>query len=79
MSLKVLSMGRNKITVLPNYIGLMPNLTILKLHHNPIVYPPKHLLAREEGATDDELWLEDIKKFLRQGAQKMLGTGSESR
>lgn len=55
----------------------MPNLTILKLHHNPIVFPPKDLLAKDD-ATDDEVWLEEVKRFLRQHAEKM-GTGSESR
>jgi hypothetical protein len=70
-------MGKNKITVLPNYIGAMPNLTILKLHHNPIVFPPQDLLTKDD-ATDDEAWLEVIKRFLRQHAEKV-GTGSESR
>ncbi|KAL7275971.1 RAM signaling network component [Rhizina undulata] len=68
ISLKVLSMSKNKINILPTYICEMNDLKILKLDHNPIVFPPKEIL---EGAEPDrDVWLGNVKKFLRQHAER---------
>ncbi|KAG0639569.1 RAM signaling pathway protein-domain-containing protein [Tuber brumale] len=79
MSLKVLSMSKNKINVLPTYIGDMNELKILKLDHNPILFPPKDVL--ENGEADRDTWLEAVKRFLKNHAERSnpaLDTGSGS-
>ncbi|KAI5778241.1 RAM signaling pathway protein-domain-containing protein [Geopyxis carbonaria] len=68
MSLKVLSMSKNKINILPTYIGDMKELKILKLDHNPIVFPPKEIYEKEES--DRDAWLDGVKRFLRQHAER---------
>lgn len=68
LELKVLSMSKNRIGVLPSYIGDMNELKILKLDHNPILFPPKDVLENEEA--DKDAWLENVKRFLKQHAEK---------
>ncbi|KAF3936457.1 hypothetical protein ABW19_dt0206645 [Dactylella cylindrospora] len=68
MKLKVLSISKNRIHALPNYISQMDELKILKVDSNPIIYPPPHVWQfDEEGDADKDLWLEELKRFLRQG------------
>lgn len=73
-------MSKNKINVLPTYIGDMNELKILKLDHNPILFPPKEVLENEEA--DRDAWLENVKRFLKQQTEKSnasLDTESGSR
>jgi Leucine-rich repeat (LRR) protein len=75
-------MSKNKINVLPTYIGDMNELKILKLDHNPIVFPPKDVLLLESEEVDRDAWLENVKRFLKQHAERsnnQLDTESGSR
>ena len=61
-------MSKNKINVIPTYIGDMSDLKVLTLDHNPITFPPKEIWDTEE--TNKETWLDGVKKFLRQHAER---------
>lgn len=61
-------MSKNKINSLPTYIGDMNELKILKVDHNPITFPPREIWDTEE--TDRDAWLDGVKKFLRQHAER---------
>ncbi|KAH8151123.1 uncharacterized protein LAJ45_04825 [Morchella importuna] len=73
VNLKVLSMSKNKITTLPAYIGDMHDLKILKLDHNPLSFPPAAVLDLDGEETDRDAWLDNLKRFLRNGS-----SGSEN-
>ncbi|EMR10118.1 hypothetical protein PNEG_01397 [Pneumocystis murina B123] len=64
MFLKVLSISRNKLKVLPIYISKMSNLKILKIDHNPITFPPKEIIHFKGGEKEMLPWLNNIKSFL---------------
>lgn len=66
---QVLSMSKNKINALPTYIADMNDLKILKLDHNPITFPPKAVWEVEDS--DGEMWLDGVKRFLRQHFEKL--------
>ena len=64
-------MSKNKIQILPNYIGSMEDLKILKVDHNPILFPPRAIVeCADDGETDRDIWLEGLKQFLRQHAER---------
>lgn len=64
-------MSKNRLQVLPTYIGDMHDLKILKIDHNPIVFPPKDVLdSAGDGEDFRDMRLEQIKKFLRQHAER---------
>jgi hypothetical protein len=65
-------MSKNKINILPTYIGDMNDLKILKLDHNPITFPPKDIWDSDEK--DKDVWLDGVKKFLRQHAERSNST-----
>lgn len=69
MNLKVLSISKNRIEVLPSYIGHMSELRILKIDHNPVVFPPAEITSYEGGEDDMDIWLMNIKSFLRTHGQ----------
>jgi Leucine-rich repeat (LRR) protein len=60
-------MSKNKITTLPAYIGDMHDLKILKLDHNPLSFPPAAVLDLDGEETDRDAWLDNLKRFLRNG------------
>jgi hypothetical protein len=54
---KVFSISKNRLTRLPCYIAQASNLTVFHVDHNPIEWPPKHLLeplANAENAEDSD-------------------------
>ena len=65
-------MSKNRINALPTYIGDMNDLKVLKLDQNPIAFPPKDVWDSEES--DRDSWLEGVKKFLRQHAERSAST-----
>jgi hypothetical protein len=65
MSLKVLSISKNRIETLPSYIGHMNELRILKIDHNPVVFPPPEVTAHEGGEDSMDEWLVNLKGYLR--------------
>lgn len=66
--------------MLPTYIGLMPELKILKSYHNPIVSPPADIMDHDAvEQAESDAWLEGVKQFLRRHAEKAQGAESESR
>jgi hypothetical protein len=66
-------MSKNKINILPTYIADMKDLRILKVDNNPISFPPKEVWDVSEEA-DRDAWLESVKQFLRQHAERSNST-----
>lgn len=77
-SLKVLSVQKNRIEVLPLCLADMASLQVLKLDGNPIRFPPKEILQPQassppnggfqESEIDDIAVTSQIKRFLKQEA-----------
>jgi hypothetical protein len=61
-------MSKNRLTTLPSYIADMKDLKILKVDHNPLVFPPKEIWDISEP--DKDVWLDGVKRFLRQQAER---------
>lgn len=61
--------------MLPTYIGLMPDLKILKAYHNPIFFPPAAIMEREADDGEPEAWLAGVKQFLKRHEEKMQAAG----
>ncbi|KAJ6264297.1 hypothetical protein Dda_0442 [Drechslerella dactyloides] len=71
IKLKILSISKNRIRILPSYIAQMDELKVLKIDHNPISGLPSDLYELdEEGEVDKEGWLERLKSFLKQSAER---------
>lgn len=73
----MLSLSKNKLSVLPTYIADMKDLKILKLDHNNIVFPPREIWDVEESHKDMPP-IEPIQRFLRQHAEKNATQDTES-
>ena len=77
-SLKVLSVQKNRIEILPLCLADMASLQVLKLDGNPVRFPPKEILQPQASSPpngtlkgneiDDIAVTSQIKKFLRQTA-----------
>lgn len=68
---QVLSISKNLIGQLPTYIGRMQELKILKIDHNPIVFPSRDVLELTgEGEDFRDTRLELIKRYLRNAENK---------
>nr|KAJ3418262.1 hypothetical protein HK105_000129 [Polyrhizophydium stewartii] len=63
MNLRVLSVSRNRISLLPKYVASMSSLQVLKLDQNPFIWPPPRLLQCESEELEKQ-WLEGVKSFL---------------
>lgn len=61
-------MSKNKISVLPTYIADMKELKILKLDHNPIIYPPRDVWDVDDASRDTLVHV--VQQFLRQDLEK---------
>ncbi|KAF8522222.1 RAM signaling pathway protein-domain-containing protein [Hysterangium stoloniferum] len=67
LKLRVFSLSKNRITRLPPYFAKMSNLTVLQVDHNPIEWPPKHILEPLEHPEDTEAataYIEDVKTWM---------------
>lgn len=64
-------MTNNRITVLSNCILEAPNLKILEVEGNPIVFPPKSILKKRKGISDED-WLVEIKDFMAENGKSLL-------
>ncbi|XP_017770295.1 PREDICTED: leucine-rich repeat-containing protein 27-like [Nicrophorus vespilloides] len=56
-SLENVLLQNNKIEMLPNELGLVPNLKVLQLSGNPLIYPPQSVV---------EMGVDDVCIFLKQ-------------
>ena len=53
----------------------MEDLKILKLDHNPIAFPPREILGYEDDTdVEKDVWLEELKHYLRKHAEKPKAT-----
>lgn len=51
-------MSRNRLRRLPNYVAYLTTLRVLKLDHNPVVWPPRDLITFTDAsapADDDDV------------------------
>ncbi|KAI8998149.1 hypothetical protein BC832DRAFT_245324 [Gaertneriomyces semiglobifer] len=64
--LKVLSIARNRITALPTWFG-DTELKVLKLEHNPLIWPPKDVLKCDAG-TDPTEWVAKVRQWVADNA-----------
>ena len=62
-SLQVLSLANNKVTVLSSCVVEAPALKILDVEGNPIMFPPKEVLRKKKGATEED-WLVEVREWL---------------
>ena len=56
-------MTNNRITVLSTSIVEAHNLKILDVEGNPIVFPPKGVVKKKKGVSDEE-WLVELRGWL---------------
>lgn len=55
-------MSRNRIEVIPAYVGDMAQLQFLKIEQNPLTFPPSDIV--DHSGEDMEGWLSRLKAFL---------------
>lgn len=80
-ALKVLAIGRNRITRLPLSLGDLPRLQLLKFDENPLVFPPPEAYAAAKSHVNsskptnpnehETLMTMEIKKYLRKKAKSV--------
>lgn len=64
---KILSVSRNRISRLPTYLSTFHRLTILKLDHNPIQWPPEQVWNSTQDLDEPQTmhsWLSGLKSWL---------------
>ena len=63
-------MSRNRLTSLPAYMSTFNKLTVLKVDHNPIMWPPSDIMELPPDSEDPTVmqgWLANVKRWLEQG------------
>src|ERR1700761_3019491 len=63
-------MSRNRLTSLPAYLSTFYKLTVLKVDHNPIMWPPADIMELPPDSEDPTVmqgWLANVKRWLEQG------------
>jgi len=67
-NIRVLHLGRNQIGALPTYFPKFGALNLLKIEHNPIEWPPPHVLNVAANSTDPLVasrWVKSIQGWIR--------------
>ena len=67
LSLRVLHIGRNRITSLPRYFPDFRDLSLFKVADNPITWPPAQIINGPEDSTKQrevQEWIENIKRWM---------------
>jgi hypothetical protein len=54
----------------------MKQLRILKIHHNPLNWPPSHIIEPIQDA-DGSAWLDQLKQYLRENSNTVVDTTTE--
>ncbi|KAG1819664.1 RAM signaling pathway protein-domain-containing protein [Suillus subaureus] len=67
--LKVFCLSRNKITRIPGYFTDFRELDVLKVDHNPIEWPPKHVMETPDGGRE---WITFMQKWMRNNSRSRL-------
>ena len=62
-------MTNNRITVLSTSIVEAQNLKILDVEGNPIVFPPKAIVKKKKGVSDEE-WLVELRGWLMENGEE---------
>lgn len=68
VNIRVLHLGRNQIGALPTYFPKFGELNLLKIEHNPIEWPPPHILNVAPNSTDPLVasrWVKSIQGWIR--------------
>jgi hypothetical protein len=63
--MKILSIERNRIQVLPTTIADMPELRALTVARNPLVFPPPEICNYDPNLDEMEIWLGQLKEYMR--------------
>jgi hypothetical protein len=63
--MKILSIERNRIQVLPTTISDMPELRALTVARNPLVFPPPEICNYDPNLDEMEIWLGQLKEYMR--------------
>lgn len=63
--MKILSIERNRIEVLPTSIADMPELCALTITRNPLVFPPPEICDYDPKLDEMETWLAQLKEYMR--------------
>jgi hypothetical protein len=74
--IKVLSIERNRIQVLPPCLADMPELRALTVLRNPLVFPPPEISNYDPNLDDMEIWLSQLKEYMRNKANANDGNDS---
>ena len=66
--MKILSIERNQIKVLPISLGDMPELQRFTIARNPIKFPPPEVCDYDPNRQEMHTWLSQIKEYMRNKA-----------
>ncbi|CCA77806.1 hypothetical protein PIIN_03441 [Serendipita indica DSM 11827] len=68
INIRVLHLGRNCLDMLPTYFPNLRELSLLKIEHNPITWPPPHVLNATANGSDLQVaskWVLAIQSWIR--------------
>jgi hypothetical protein len=69
ISLQILSVSKNKLTRLPTYLSSFHKLSVFKVDHNPLEWPPPEALDLSSDISEPQAMahrLRDLKKWLEE-------------
>ncbi|KAL7748370.1 hypothetical protein RI367_006332 [Sorochytrium milnesiophthora] len=63
-SLKTLVLSHNAVARIPQFVAHMGQLRVLKADHNPLVFPPHHVMQKSNSVSAEK-WMDGLKQYLR--------------